>query len=64
MPNADEGNEYSHRRAQSRLLLKTGGHQRSFALLRPANGDAAAQERIRDLVLKAYAEFEQSTVEP
>lgn len=33
------------------------GERRSFALLRPAS-DTAAQERIRDLVLQAYAEFE------
>ena len=34
------------------------GERRSFALLRPVE-DAAAQERVRDLVLQAYAEFEQ-----
>ena len=34
------------------------GEQRSFALLRPI-GDISAQERIRDLVLQAYEEFEQ-----
>ena len=33
------------------------GERRSFALLRPIT-DAAAQERIRDLVLAAYAEYE------
>jgi hypothetical protein len=33
------------------------GERRSFALLRPIN-DAAAQERIRDLVLEAYASYE------
>jgi hypothetical protein len=33
------------------------GERRSFALLRPI-ADAAAQERIRDLVLQAYAEYE------
>ena len=33
------------------------GARRSFALLRPV-ADAAAQERIRDLVLQAYAEYE------
>ncbi len=31
------------------------GERRSFALLRPTSGDVAAQERIRDLVLDAYA---------
>ena len=34
------------------------GERRSFALLRPIS-DTAAQERIRDLVLEAYALFEQ-----
>ncbi len=33
------------------------GERRSFALLRPV-GDATTQERIRELVLTAYAEFE------
>lgn len=34
------------------------GERRSFALLRPIV-DSAAQERIRDLVLEAYAAYEQ-----
>jgi len=34
------------------------GERRSFALLRPV-ADVHAQERIRDLVLNAYAEYEQ-----
>jgi hypothetical protein len=33
------------------------GERRSFALLRPL-GDTTAQDRIRDLVLQAYAEHE------
>ena len=33
------------------------GERRSFALLRPT-ADAAGQERVRDLVLQAYAEYE------
>ncbi len=33
------------------------GERRSFALLRPI-GDATAQERIRDRILEAYAEYE------
>jgi hypothetical protein len=33
------------------------GERRSFALLRPAT-DAKSQDRIRELVLQAYAEFE------
>jgi hypothetical protein len=34
-----------------------GGDRRSFALLRPV-ADASSQERVRDLVLQAYAEYE------
>jgi hypothetical protein len=34
------------------------GERRSFALLRPI-ADVTAQERIRDLILQAYAEYEQ-----
>jgi hypothetical protein len=34
------------------------GERRSFALLRPI-ADAAAQDRVRELVLNAYAEHEQ-----
>src|SRR6201981_2947024 len=34
------------------------GERRSFALLRPIT-DTAAQERVRDLVLEAYAEYEE-----
>ena len=34
------------------------GERRSFALLRPIQ-EAASQERLRDLILEAYAEFEQ-----
>jgi hypothetical protein len=33
------------------------GERRSFALLRPS-GDAAAQDRVRDLILQAYADYE------
>jgi hypothetical protein len=38
------------------------GEKRSFALLRPI-ADIKSQERIRDLVLQAYAEYEESTTE-
>jgi hypothetical protein len=38
------------------------GDRRSFALLRPV-ADAASQERVRDLVLKAYAEYEESATQ-
>jgi hypothetical protein len=37
------------------------GERRSFALLRPI-ADTTAQERIRDLVLQAYAEHEAQAV--
>jgi hypothetical protein len=33
------------------------GERRSFALLRP-EGDTGAQERVRDLILQAYDEFQ------
>ena len=35
------------------------GERRTFSLLRPAAGDATAQDGIRELILQAYAEFEQ-----
>ena len=35
-----------------------GGERRSFALLRPVT-DTTAQERVRDLVLQAYTEYEE-----
>jgi hypothetical protein len=38
------------------------GERRSFALLRPI-ADTTAQERVRDLVLQAYAEYEQTVTE-
>jgi hypothetical protein len=38
------------------------GDRRSFALLRPV-ADAAAQERVREFVLQAYAEYEGSVAE-
>ena len=38
------------------------GERRSFALLRPI-ADASAQDRIRDLVLQAYAEYEETATE-
>jgi hypothetical protein len=36
------------------------GDRRSFALLRPII-DTAAQERVRELVLQAYSQYEEST---
>ena len=38
------------------------GDRRSYALLRPV-ADAASQERVRELVLEAYAAFEQEQTE-
>jgi hypothetical protein len=38
------------------------GDRRSFALLRPV-ADAASQERVRDLVLQAYAEYEEAATQ-
>jgi hypothetical protein len=35
------------------------GEKRSFALLRPVTGDATAQDRVRELVLQAYADYEE-----
>ena len=37
------------------------GDRRSFALLRPANGDASAQEAIRQCILDAYQRSEAHT---
>ena len=36
---------------------RIGDERRTFALLRPI-GDVSAQERVRDLVLEAYTEYE------
>ncbi|MBI4485276.1 MAG: hypothetical protein HY655_04630 [Acidobacteria bacterium] len=38
------------------------GERHSFALLRPI-GDASAQDRIKDLVLEAYAEYDETATE-
>ena len=38
------------------------GDRRSFALLRPI-ADTSAQERVRELVLQAYAEYEDTATE-
>ena len=35
------------------------GEKRTFALLRPITGDATAQDRLREIVLQAYAEDEE-----
>ena len=40
------------------------GDRRSFALLRPVNGDATCQERVRELILQAYADFEANAAVP
>src|SRR5688572_33237668 len=36
-----------------------GGERRTFALLRPSAGDAASQDKLRELILQAYAEHEE-----
>jgi len=36
-----------------------GGERRSWALLRPTGGDPASQNALRELILQAYAEFEE-----
>ena len=41
----------------ARSFSVNGGERRSFALLRPID-DLTAQERIRDLILEAYADSE------
>ena len=38
--------------------FSVNGERRSYALLRPANGDANAQEAIRDAILDAYSRVE------
>jgi len=37
------------------------GERRSFALLRPLS-DMGSQERVRDLILEAYAEYERQSI--
>lgn len=37
------------------------GERRSFALLRPIISDTGTQDRIRDLILAAFQEFEEGT---
>lgn len=37
--------------------FSVNGERRSFALLRPL-GDTTAQDRVRDLILQAYGDFE------
>jgi hypothetical protein len=37
------------------------GERRSFSLLRPANGDATAHDKLRELILQAYADHEEQT---
>ena len=37
------------------------GERRSFALLRPVTGDATAHDRLRELILRAYADHEEQS---
>ena len=36
------------------------GDRRSYALLRSTNGDATAQDRLREVILQAFADFEET----
>lgn len=36
------------------------GERRTFALLRPVNGDATAHDGVRELILAAYADHEET----
>ena len=36
------------------------GDRRTFALLRPTSGDATAQDRLRGMILQAYADYEET----
>ena len=36
------------------------GDRRTFALLRPITGDATAQDKLRELILRAFADHEES----
>lgn len=40
------------------------GERRSFSLLRPQGTDDHAESRVRDLVLQAYADFEEASKAP
>ena len=37
------------------------GERRSFALLRPSNGDTVAHDKLRELILQAYADHEEQS---
>jgi hypothetical protein len=37
------------------------GERRTFSLLRPTTGDATAQDRVRELILEAYAAHEETS---
>lgn len=42
-------------------VYSVNGERRTFALLRHAGADATAADRIRDLILGAYADHEYAT---
>ena len=53
----------SHGLKSAAIVLRTNdATSPAFALLRPV-ADAASQERVRDLVLQAYAEYEESATQ-
>ena len=45
-------------------LDPVNGDRRSFTLLRPSAGDASSQERLREAILEAYGEYEETTAVP
>ena len=40
------------------MLYTVNGDRRNFALLRPSGSDSQGQDRIRELILQAFNEFE------
>lgn len=59
---------WEHRNRQGRnvtfpsRVYSVNGERRSYALLRPAS-DPKAQDRVRDLILAAFAEYEAQSAE-
>ena len=57
---ADRGTSNARNVTFPARTYSVNGERRSFALLRSISGDSTAQDRIRDLILEAYAEYETS----
>ena len=51
------------RRHRAARQYSVNGERRSFTLLRPEK-DAGSQERLRDLILQAYTEYEAAAAVP